>query len=96
MGSLRLDLQAKASLGVLVVLALAMAPLAPFVSLMFAGLSLVVLCLVFLMALARNRRLFGPLTKLEGALALSAAMFAMAGALVIAYATIMLGQDWIV
>jgi hypothetical protein len=87
----RLDRQAKAFLAVLVALALVLIPLAPFASLVLAGLSLVVLCLVLLMALARNRRFFGPLTKVEGALAVSAAVFAVAGALVIAYATIMLG-----
>ena len=87
----RLDRQAKAFLAVLIALALVLVPLAPFASLVFAGLSLVVLCLVLLMALARNRRFFGPLTRVEGALAVSAAVFAVAGALVIAYATIMLG-----
>lgn len=87
----RLDRQAKVFLAVLIVVALALIPLAPFAALAFAALSLVVLCVVFLIALARNRRLLGPLTKAEGALALSAGVFAVAGALVIAYATLMLG-----
>lgn len=86
-----LDRQAKAFLAVLVVVALAMIPLAPFAALAFGALSLVVLCVVFLIALARNRRVFGPLTKAEGALALSAGVFAIAGALVVAYSVIMLG-----
>lgn len=89
----RLDGQAKVFLAVLIVVALALVPLAPFAALAFAALSLVVLCVVFLIALARNRRVLGPLTKAEGALALSAGVFAIAGALVIAYATIMLGTD---
>ncbi len=87
----RLDRQAKVFLAVLIALALALIPLAPFAALAFGALSLVVLCVVFLIALARNRRVFGPLTKVEGALALSAGVFAIAGALVIAYATIMMG-----
>ena len=87
----RLDRQAKVFLAVLIVVALAMVPLAPFLALVFAGLSLVVLCLVFLIALARNRRPFGPLTRTEGVLALCATVFAIGGALVIAYATVMLG-----
>jgi len=89
----RLDRQAKAFLAVLVIVALALIPLAPFASLAFGALSLVVLCVVLLMALARNRRLFGPLTPAEGALAASAAVFAVGGALVIAYATIMMGAN---
>ena len=91
MEAFRLDRQAKAFLAVLVVLALAMVPLAPFAALAFGALSLVVLCVVFLMALARNRRFFGPLTPGEGALAVSAAVFAVGGALVIVYAVVMLG-----
>jgi hypothetical protein len=87
----RLDRQAKVFLVVLVVVALAMVPLAPFMALVFGGLSLVVLCLVFLLALLRNRRAFGPLTRTEGVLALSATVFALGGALVITYATLMLG-----
>jgi hypothetical protein len=87
----RLDRQSKSFLAVLLIVALALIPLAPFASLAFGALSLVVLCIVFLMALARNRRVFGPLSKAEGALALSAGVFAIAGALVIAYATLMLG-----
>jgi len=91
MGAFRLDRQAKAFLAVLAVLALAMVPLAPFASLAFGALSLVVLCVVFLIALARNRRLFGPLTQTEGALALAAGTFAISGALVVVYAILMLG-----
>jgi hypothetical protein len=91
MGPFRLDRQAKVFLAVLVVLALAMVPLAPFASLAFGALSLVVLCVVFLIALARNRRLFGPLTPAEGALAASSAIFAVSGALVVVYAILMLG-----
>ena len=87
----KLDRQAKAFLAVIVVLALAMVPLAPFASLAFGALSVVVLCVIFLISLARNRRLFGPLSQAQGALALSAAVFAVCGALVIAYATLMLG-----
>jgi hypothetical protein len=87
----RLDRQAKVFLAVLVVLALAMVPLAPFASLAFGALSLVVLCVVFLIALARNRRLFGPLTQTEGALAVAAGTFALGGALVVVYAILMLG-----
>ena len=87
----RLDRQAKVFLAVLIALALALIPLAPFAALAFGALSLVVLCVVFLIALARNRRVLGPLTRTEGALALSAGVFAIAGALVIAYATIMMG-----
>jgi hypothetical protein len=87
----KLDRQAKVFLAILVVLALALVPLAPFASLAFGALSVVVLCIVFLISLARNRRLFGPLSQAQGALALSAAVFAVAGALVIAYATVMLG-----
>lgn len=86
----RLDRQAKVFLAVLVVLALALVPLAPFASLAFGALSVVVLCIVFLISLVRNRRL-GPLSQAQGALAVSAAVFAVAGALVIAYATVMLG-----
>lgn len=91
MEAFRLDRQAKVFLAVLVVLALALVPLAPFASLAFAALSLVVLCVVFLIALARNRRLFGPLTPAEGALAVSSAIFAVSGALVVVYAILMLG-----
>jgi hypothetical protein len=91
MDPFKLDRQAKVFLAVLIVLALAMVPLAPFASLAFGALSVVVLCIVFLISLARNRRPFGPLTQTEGALALAAATFAVAGALVIAYATVMLG-----
>jgi hypothetical protein len=91
MEAFRLDRQAKAFLAVLVVLALAMVPLAPFAALAFGALSLVVLCVVFLIALARNRRLFGPLTPAEGALAVSSAIFAVSGALVVVYAILMLG-----
>jgi hypothetical protein len=87
----RLDRQAKVFLAVLVVLALAMVPLAPFASLAFGALSIVVLGVVFLISLARNRRLFGPLTPAEGALAASAAVFALSGALVVVYAILMLG-----
>jgi hypothetical protein len=57
----RLDRQSKSFLAVLLIVALALIPLAPFASLAF------------------------------GALSLSAGMFAIAGAPVIAYATIMLG-----
>ena len=89
----RLDRQAKAFLAVLVIVALALIPLAPFASLAFGALSLVVLCIVLLMAFARNRRFFGPLTPGEGALVVSAAVFAVGGALVIAYATIMMGAS---
>jgi hypothetical protein len=91
MEAFRLDRQAKVFLAVLVVLALAMVPLAPFAALAFGALSLVVLCVVFLIALARNRRLFGPLTPAEGALAASSAIFAVSGALVVVYAILMLG-----
>jgi len=91
MEAFRLDRQAKVFLAVLVVLALAMVPLAPFAALAFGALSLVVLCVVFLIALARNRRLFGPLTPAEGALAVSSAIFAVSGALVVVYAILMLG-----
>ena len=91
MDPFKLDRQAKVFLAVLIVLALAMVPLAPFASLAFGGLSVVVLCIVFLISLARNRRPFGPLTQTEAALALAAGTFAVAGALVIAYATVMLG-----
>ena len=91
MAPFKLDRQAKAFLAVLVVLALAMVPLAPFASLAFGALSLVVLCVVFLIALARNRRLFGPLTQTEGALAVAAGTFAVSGALVVVYAILMLG-----
>lgn len=87
----RLDRQAKVFLAVLVVLALALVPLAPFASLAFGALSLVVLCIVWLIALARNRRLFGPLTQTEGALALAAGTFAVGGALVVVYSILMLG-----
>jgi len=87
----KLDRQAKVFLAVLVVLALAMVPLAPFAALAFGALSLVVLCVVFLIALARNRRLFGPLTQTEGALAVAAGTFALSGALVVVYAILMLG-----
>ena len=87
----KLDRQAKVFLAVLIVLALAMVPLAPFASLAFGALSLVVLCVVFLIALARNRRLFGPLTQTEGALAVAAGTFALGGALVVVYAILMLG-----
>ena len=87
----RLDRQAKAFLAVLVVVALALVPLAPFAALAFGALSLVVLCVVLLMAFARNRRFFGPLTPGEGALVVSAAVFAVGGALVIVYAVVMLG-----
>ena len=87
----KLDRQAKAFLAVIVVLALAMVPLAPFASLAFGALSLVVLGVVFLISLARNRRLFGPLTQAEGALAVSAAVFALGGALVVVYSILMLG-----
>lgn len=87
----KLDRQAKVFLAVLVLLALAMVPLAPFASLAFGALSVVVLCVVLLIALARHRRLFGPLSRGEGALAVSAAVFAVAGALVIVYAVVMLG-----
>lgn len=91
MEAFRLDRQAKVFLAVLVVLALALVPLAPFAALAFGALSLVVLCVVFLIALARNRRLFGPLTPAEGALAVSSAIFAVSGALVVVYAILMLG-----
>lgn len=87
----RLDRQAKVFLAVLVVLALALIPLAPFAALAFGALSLVVLCIVWLIALARNRRLFGPLTQTEGALALAAGTFAVGGALVVVYSILMLG-----
>lgn len=87
----KLDRQAKVFLAVLIVLALAMVPLAPFASLAFGALSLVVLCVVFLIALARNRRLFGPLSQAEGALAVAAGTFALGGALVVVYAILMLG-----
>ncbi len=87
----RLDRQAKVFLAILVVLALALVPLAPFAALAFGALSLVVLCVVFLIALARNRRLFGPLTQTEGALAVAAGTFAVSGALVVVYAILMLG-----
>ncbi len=87
----RLDRQAKVFLAVLVALALALVPLAPFASVAFGALSLVVLGVVFLISLARNRRLFGPLTPVEGALAASAAVFAIGGALVVVYAILMLG-----
>lgn len=91
MEAFRLDRQAKVFLAVLVVLAIALVPLAPFAALAFGALSLVVLCVVFLIALARNRRLFGPLTPAEGALAVSSAIFAVSGALVVVYAILMLG-----
>lgn len=87
----KLDRQAKVFLAVLIVLAIALVPLAPFASLAFGALSLVVLCVVFLIALARNRRLFGPLTQTEGALAVAAGTFALGGALVVVYAILMLG-----
>ena len=87
----KLDRQAKVFLAVLIVLAIALVPLAPFASLAFGALSLVVLCVVFLIALARNRRLFGPLTQTEGALAVAAGTFALSGALVVVYAILMLG-----
>ena len=87
----RLDRQAKAFLAVLVILAFALIPLAPFASLAFGALSLVVLCVFLLMALARKRRSYGPLTPGEGALAASAAVFAVGGALAIVYAVVMLG-----
>ena len=91
MAPFKLDRQAQAFLAVFIVLALAMVPLAPFASLAFGALSLVVLCVVFLIALARNRRLFGPLTQAEGALAVAAGTFALSGALVVVYAILMLG-----
>ena len=91
MDPFQLDRQAKVFLAVLVVLALAVVPLAPFAALAFGALSLVVLGVVFLIALARNRRLFGPLTPAEGALAVSSAIFAVSGALVVVYAILMLG-----
>ena len=91
MEAFRIDRQAKVFLAVLVVVAIALVPLAPFAALAFGALSLVVLCVVFLIALARNRRLFGPLTPAEGALAVSSAIFAVSGALVVVYAILMLG-----
>ncbi len=91
MDGFRLDRQAKIFLAVLIVVALALIPLAPFASLAFGALSLVVLGVVFLIALARNRRLFGPLTPAEGALVFSSAIFALGGALVVVYAILMLG-----
>lgn len=91
MDGFRLDRQAKIFLAVLIVVALALVPLAPFASLAFGALSLVVLGVVFLIAFARNRRLFGPLTPAEGALVFSSAVFALGGALVIVYAILMLG-----
>ncbi len=91
MDPFKLDRQAKVFLAVLIVLALALVPLAPFASLAFGALSVVVLCIVFLISLARNRRPFGPLTQTEGALAVAAGTFALGGALVVVYAILMLG-----
>ena len=79
----RLDRQAKGFLAVIVFVAIAMVPLAPFILLAFGAVSLLVLVFVWAKSVIRNRRLLGPLSQAEGAVALSTTALAVGGVLVV-------------
>jgi heme exporter protein D len=87
----RLDRQAKGFLAVIVFVAIAMVPLAPFILLAFGAVSLLVLVFVWAKSVIRNRRLLGPLSQAEGAVALSTTALAVGGVLVVGYMSVVIG-----